>query len=62
VVLGIAAFFLFRLLDIIKPPPARQAEALPGGLGIVMDDVFAGVYGNLLLRGVLWLWPISELS
>ena len=59
--LGIAGFFLFRVLDIIKPPPARQVEALHGGLGIVLDDVFAGVYGNLLLRGALWLWPISEL-
>ena len=55
--LGVVGFFLFRVLDIIKPPPARQAESLPAGWGIVMDDVFAGIYGNLILRGLLMLWP-----
>ena len=54
--LGVAAFFLFRVLDIVKPPPARQSEALPGGWGVVMDDVIAGVYGNLILQGVTVLW------
>ncbi|MDA0709682.1 MAG: phosphatidylglycerophosphatase A [bacterium] len=61
VLLGIAAFFLFRVLDIIKPAPARQAEDLPGGWGIVMDDVFAGIYGNLILRGIAFIWPTSGL-
>ncbi|MGA1199938.1 MAG: phosphatidylglycerophosphatase A, partial [Candidatus Latescibacterota bacterium] len=55
--MGIVGFFLFRVLDIWKPPPARQAEGLPGGWGIMMDDVFAGIYGNLILRGLLLLWP-----
>jgi phosphatidylglycerophosphatase A len=45
----LAAFFLFRLFDIWKPPPVRQLEALPSGLGIVADDVMAGVYGALVL-------------
>ncbi len=49
---GIAGFVAFRILDIVKPPPARQAEALPGGLGIVADDVIAGIYGHLILRGL----------
>lgn len=40
-------FFWFRLFDVLKPPPARQLERLPGGLGIVMDDLFAGLYANL---------------
>jgi phosphatidylglycerophosphatase A len=57
ILLGIVGFFIFRVLDIIKPPPARQAEGLPGGWGIVMDDVFAGVYGHLILRGLLLIWP-----
>jgi phosphatidylglycerophosphatase A len=58
VLLGGAAFFLFRVLDIVKPPPARQAEALPGGWGIVADDVMAGIYGNLILRaGLVLLSP-----
>lgn len=48
--LGCVAFFLFRVLDIVKPPPARRAEALPGGVGIVADDVVAGFYGNLILQ------------
>ncbi|MEK7284190.1 MAG: phosphatidylglycerophosphatase A [Acidobacteriota bacterium] len=43
-------FVLFRAMDIIKPPPARSAERLPGGWGIVMDDLIAGVYANLALR------------
>ena len=37
-------FILFRGFDIVKPPPVRQLERLPEGLGIVMDDVAAGVY------------------
>jgi phosphatidylglycerophosphatase A len=40
-----AGFFVFRLLDIAKPWPIRRFEALPGGWGIVMDDVVAGVAG-----------------
>jgi phosphatidylglycerophosphatase A len=45
----LAAFCLFRLFDIWKPPPVRQLEALPAGVGIVADDVMAGVYGALVL-------------
>ncbi|MDA0747210.1 MAG: phosphatidylglycerophosphatase A [bacterium] len=56
VALGIAAFFLFRILDIFKPPPARWAEGLPGGWGVVVDDVIAGLYGHLLLRAALLFW------
>jgi len=45
----LAAFLLFRLFDIWKPPPVRQLEALPGGVGIVADDLMAGVYAALVL-------------
>ena len=45
----LAAFALFRLFDIWKPPPVRQLEALPGGYGINLDDCMAGVYGALVL-------------
>jgi phosphatidylglycerophosphatase A len=45
------AFALFRLFDIVKPPPARQLERLHGGLGIMMDDVAAGLYA--LLAGLI---------
>jgi phosphatidylglycerophosphatase A len=43
------AFLLFRLFDIVKPYPARRLESLPGGLGIMADDLVAGVYAGLLL-------------
>jgi phosphatidylglycerophosphatase A len=50
----LAAFLLFRLFDIWKPAPARQVEALPGGFGIVADDVVAGLYGALVLFAAGW--------
>ena len=40
----VAGFILFRVFDIVKPPPVRQLEALPEGTGIVLDDVAAGLY------------------
>lgn len=43
------AFLLFRLFDIWKPFPVRRLEALPGGVGIVADDLMAGVYAALVL-------------
>ncbi|MBI5597832.1 MAG: phosphatidylglycerophosphatase A [Elusimicrobia bacterium] len=48
-----AAFVLFRIFDAAKPPPCRRLEALPGGLGVVMDDVMAGVYANFAARVLL---------
>jgi phosphatidylglycerophosphatase A len=48
------ALVLFRAFDIWKPPPVRQLERLPGGLGIVADDVMAGVYGALVLFAAGW--------
>lgn len=47
--LGVA-FLAFRILDIIKPWPARQIQALPGGWGVLMDDVFAGGYALLVVQ------------
>ena len=46
----IAGFVFFRFFDIAKPFPIKKLEALPGGYGVVADDVMAGVYGNLALR------------
>ena len=48
-----AGFVLFRVLDVFKPWPARQLESLPGGWGIMSDDVMAGIYANLLLHAGL---------
>ena len=47
----LAGFILFRVLDILKPFPARRAESLPGGLGIMADDWIAGGYAAV----ALWL-------
>lgn len=52
----IGSFVLFRAFDIAKPFPVRQFEKLPGGWGIVMDDVIAGVYANAALRAGVFLW------
>ena len=51
-------FILFRVFDIWKPFPARQAESLPGGLGIMADDWIAGVYAAL---GLWLVRPVSRL-
>ncbi len=53
----LAGFVLFRLFDIMKPPPARRLEALPGATGIMADDLLAGLYANLLLQLAIRLAP-----
>lgn len=51
-----AAFFAFRVFDVLKPQPARKLEDLPGALGIMADDQMAGAYAGLALWLVLpWL-------
>ena len=52
-----AGFLLFRLFDIVKPFPARRLESLPGGFGIMADDLAAGLYANGALRLLLALAP-----
>lgn len=54
---AVVGFLVFRLLDVIKPWPVRTLESLPGGLGIMADDLAAGVLGWVLMLGVLRLWP-----
>jgi phosphatidylglycerophosphatase A len=49
----VVGFFLFRIFDILKPFPAGAAEALPGGYGVVVDDVVAGAYAFVCLRLLL---------
>ncbi len=53
----VVGFLLFRLFDIVKPFPCRRAEKLPGGLGIMADDLIAGVYANIVLRLAILVWP-----
>ena len=50
---AVTGFFLFRLFDIVKPPPARMLERLHGGAGIMADDAAAAIYANLALRLLL---------
>lgn len=46
----ILGFFLFRIFDILKPPPARRMERLTGSLGIMFDDIIAAIYTNIILQ------------
>ncbi|MHB1688849.1 MAG: phosphatidylglycerophosphatase A family protein [Ignavibacteriaceae bacterium] len=53
--ISIFAFAVWRAFDIIKPSPARQAEMLNGGLGIMMDDVIAGLYSAIFVHVILFV-------
>lgn len=56
---AILAFLLFRFLDIVKPYPARKLESLEGGLGIMADDIVAGVYAAIVVAlAVIISWFI----
>jgi phosphatidylglycerophosphatase A len=56
----LAGFILFRGFDMVKPPPVRQLEKLPWGTGIVMDDVFAGLYALAVMQLLLHLRILSS--
>lgn len=51
-------FVLFRILDIAKLPPARQAEKLPKGWGVLVDDLISACYAAAILWGLRWLVPM----
>ncbi len=51
----LVGFVFFRAMDVLKPFPARQAESLPSGWGVTIDDIVAGIYANLLLQVVIYL-------
>ncbi len=53
-------FIIFRVLDITKPFPIRYIEKrISGGAGVVLDDVAAGIFGNIILRIIFFLFTIS---
>lgn len=58
---ALSAFLIFRLLDIVKPFPARKFDNIRGGIGIMMDDVIAGVYTNLFLHLALSIPAVRQL-
>ena len=53
----LAGFVAFRAFDIVKPWPADRLEHVPGGWGVMADDVMAGIYANLTLQCLLWVRP-----
>ena len=53
----IVGFFVFRVLDVVKPWPSARFERLPGGLGVMADDGMAALYGNLVMRGLMAVTP-----
>jgi len=53
----LVGFLVFRLFDIVKPFPCKQAEKMHGGMGIMLDDLIAGLYTNLVLRLAIYFWP-----
>lgn len=55
----LAAFILFRFFDMVKPLYIRRMEKLPAGTGVMMDDVLAGIYGNIVLQIALLFIHIS---
>jgi phosphatidylglycerophosphatase A len=57
-ILMVIGFFLFRFFDILKPFPIRRLEKkLKGGYGVVLDDVMAGVYANIVLHLIGRIYP-----
>ena len=56
---AVLGFVAFRAMDVLKPYPARDLEGLPGGWGIMADDLMAGVYANLLVRVALLAWSVA---
>ena len=55
----LAGFVLFRIFDVVKPFPANRLQALPGGIGVMIDDLVAGLYALLVLivARALTGWP-----
>jgi phosphatidylglycerophosphatase A len=56
----LTAFFLFRLFDIWKPFPARESQSFSGGLGVMLDDLIAGVYALVLVMGARALFGLPR--
>jgi phosphatidylglycerophosphatase A len=54
----VTAFLLFRLFDIWKPFPARESQALTGGMGVMVDDLIAGLYTLVLVMGARALFGV----
>jgi len=53
---AIVALFAFRIIDITKPFPIKLTEKLPGGIGIMADDIVGGIMVNIIIRGIRWVF------
>jgi len=56
IIFSLIAFLIWRVFDIIKPYPARQLESLNGGLGIMSDDIVAGIYSLIVVRLIVTIF------
>lgn len=54
---ALVGFVVFRLFDVIKPPPCNRLEALPGGWGVMTDDLMAAIYSYGCVRLLAWAFP-----
>ena len=59
-VYAIAAFVLFRILDILKPPPIREMQQIEGGLGILIDDLVAGIMAGTVICIISFLFTFIQ--
>jgi phosphatidylglycerophosphatase A len=56
----VVGFFIFRILDVLKPPPAKRMERLTGSMGIMFDDIVAALYTNFILQIVSRFMPYCK--
>jgi phosphatidylglycerophosphatase A len=56
----ILGFIVFRVFDIIKPFPAYRSQSLPGGWGIMVDDLIAAIYTVIVIHTAMWITPLRE--
>lgn len=59
ILISLLAFFVWRIMDIIKPFPARRLEKLPGGIGIMIDDIIAGLYAVGFVHLILLIFNLN---
>lgn len=58
ILIAFTSFFIWRILDIIKPFPAGKAESLSSGWGIMMDDVISGFYSLIIVHLIVYLFGV----
>jgi phosphatidylglycerophosphatase A len=59
IAVGILGFLLFRIFDVMKPFPINRSQRVGGGVGVVLDDLIAGIYARVVLLAVMYLTGLS---